>query len=111
MRSSSSTVQRTADAMSVATWVIYATVTIVAVLYSGGLALYTIFGVPIGVAVWGIGLIAAGLHDVRGLAAGGVGGSRPGIALLIGGVVTMAIGLHAWAGGHVRGGQAPSGST
>jgi len=84
--------------MSVATVAIYATVTIVAVLYSGGLALDTIFGVPIGVAVWGIGLIALVYTMYGGLAAVAWADLIQGIALLAGGVVTMAIGLHAVGG-------------
>ncbi len=84
--------------MSVLTVVIYASVTTAAVLYSGGTALETIFGIDrtvsvlviagIGVAyvVWG-GLLAAVWADLF-----------QGSALLVGGIVTIALGIEACGG-------------
>jgi SSS family solute:Na+ symporter len=84
--------------MSIATIVIYATVTITAVLYSGGLTLHTVFGVPLHYAVWGIGLIAAIYTTWGGLAAVAWADLLQGGALLLGGVITLVAGLHAVGG-------------
>ena len=86
--------------MSVLTVVIYAAVTTAAVLYSGATALETIFGVPLPA---GVGLIA-GLAIVYtlwgGLLAAVWADLFQGTALLVGGLLTFAIALHAAGGWH-----------
>ncbi len=84
--------------MAFFTMVIYVTVTITAVLYSGGLTMQTVFGVPLEPAIWGIGIIATLYTAWGGLAAVAWADLIQGIALLLGGLVTVAIGLEA-AGG------------
>ncbi|MBN2088096.1 sodium/solute symporter [candidate division KSB1 bacterium] len=81
--------------MSFATVIIYACVTIVAVLYSGGLTLQTIFGIPLHYGIWGIALIAAIYTTWGGLSSVAWADLVQGGALLIGGLITFFIGLHA----------------
>lgn len=84
--------------MALLTVVVYVVVMLSAVLYSGGLTLNTIFGVPLVPAIWGIGLIAAIYTVFGGLAAIAWADLFQGLALLIGGVLTFLLGLHACGG-------------
>jgi SSS family solute:Na+ symporter len=75
--------------MAFLTMVIYVTVTITAVLYSGGLTLSTIFDVDLALAVWIIGGIAAIYTTWGGLKAVAWADLFQGAGLMIGGLVTM----------------------
>jgi SSS family solute:Na+ symporter len=68
---------------------IYVTVTITAVLYSGGVTLSTIFDTDLSHAVWIIGVIAAVYTTWGGLKAVAWADLFQGIALILGGLVTM----------------------
>lgn len=81
--------------MSFATVIIYSCVTIVAVLYSGGLTLQTIFGIPLHYSIWGIACITAIYTTWGGLSSVAWADLVQGSALLIGGLITFFIGLHA----------------
>jgi SSS family solute:Na+ symporter len=78
--------------------VIYVTVTITAVLYSGGLTLYTIFGMNLTAAVWLTGLLAAVYTTWGGLKAVAWADLFQGSALLLGGLLTLVLGLVAVGG-------------
>jgi SSS family solute:Na+ symporter len=78
--------------------IIYVAVTIAAVLYSGGLTLYTIFGIDLTTAVWIIGIIAAFYTTYGGLRAVVWADLIQGSALIIGGVLTMILGFIAVGG-------------
>lgn len=84
--------------MAVYTMVIYVFVTISAVIYSGALALNTIFGLKLLHAVWLIGGIAALYTTWGGLKAVAWADLFQGSALLIGGAITLILGLHAVGG-------------
>jgi SSS family solute:Na+ symporter len=84
--------------MAFYTMIIYVTVTITAVLYSGGLTLSTIFGMKLGTGVWIIGLIAAVYTTWGGLKAVAWADLFQGAGLLIGGLVTMVLGFIAVGG-------------
>jgi SSS family solute:Na+ symporter len=73
--------------------VIYVAVTITAVLYSGGLALQTIFGMELAWGVVLIGAIAALYTTWGGLKAVAWADLFLGAALLIGGILTMTLGF------------------
>ena len=77
---------------------IYVGVTIAAVLYSGGLTLSTVFDVDLTVAVWLIGLIAAAYTTWGGLGAVAWADLVLGTGLLVGGLITFALGLDACGG-------------
>jgi SSS family solute:Na+ symporter len=84
--------------MAFYTMVIYVGVTITAVLYSGGLALHTIFGMDMVRAVALIGLTALIYTTWGGLKAVVWADLFQGSALLVGGLVTLALGLAAVGG-------------
>lgn len=84
--------------MALFTVIIYITVTMTAVLYSGGLTLATIFGIPLGAAVLSLGFIAALLVTGGGLASVAWADLFLGIALLLGGGLTLVLGLRAVGG-------------
>ncbi len=94
--------------MAVYSTVIYVTVTITAVLYSGGLTLVTIFGqtaadgggswLGLTTAVWIIGGIAALYTTWGGLKAVAWADFFLGSVLLLGGIVTMVLGFNACGG-------------
>lgn len=86
--------------MALITVIIYVTVLLTAVLYSGGITLRTIFGIPLARAVWMIGLIAALYTTWGGLKAVAWADLLQGTALLLGGLVTFALGLKACGGWH-----------
>lgn len=84
--------------MAFYTMVIYVAVTITAVLYSGGLALHTIFDMDITAAVWLIGVIAGLYTTWGGLKAVVWADLFQGSTLLIGGLLTMVLGFVAIGG-------------
>lgn len=84
--------------MAFYTMVIYVGVTIAAVIYSGGITIYTIFNVDITTAVWGIGVIAALYTTWGGLKAVAWADVFQGTALIIGGAVVLVFGLSAVGG-------------
>jgi SSS family solute:Na+ symporter len=84
--------------MAFYTVVIYVAVTIAAVLYSGGLTLQTIFGIDLTLAVWIIGIIAAGYTTYGGLKAVVWADLIQGSALIIGGAITLILGFIAVGG-------------
>jgi len=84
--------------MALYTLIIYVAVTITAVLYSGGLTLYTIFGIKLTHAVWMIGAVAALYTAWGGLKAVAWADLLQGSGLLIGGLVTMILGFIAVGG-------------
>ena len=84
--------------MSVLTVVIYVTVTTTAVLYSGATALETIFGISLPVAIAILCGIAIGYVLWGGLLAAVWADLFQGSALLIGGLVTLGLGLAAVGG-------------
>jgi len=81
--------------MAFYTMVIYVAVTITSVIYSGGIALNTIFGINLIKAVWLIGLVAALYTTWGGLKAVVWADLFQGSGLLFGGLVTLALGLFA----------------
>lgn len=84
--------------MALITVVIYVTVLLTAVLYSGGLTLRTIFGLSLYKSVWLIGIIAALYTTWGGLKAVAWADLFQGVALLVGGLVTFVLGMHACGG-------------
>lgn len=84
--------------MAFFTMLIYVTVTITAVLYSGGLALAAIFDVNLTFGIWLIGLIAAVYTSYGGLKAVAWADFFLGSALIIGGLLTMVLGFRAVGG-------------
>ncbi len=84
--------------MAILTVIIYAAVLITAVLYSGGLTLHTIFGLPLTGSIWLIGIIATLYTAWGGLKAVVWADLFQGSALIIGGLVTCIIGLIAVGG-------------
>jgi SSS family solute:Na+ symporter len=84
--------------MAFYTMVIYVGVTISAVLYSGGITIYTIFDVDLTTAVWGIGITAALYTTWGGLKAVAWADLFQGSALIIGGGVVLVFGLVAVGG-------------
>lgn len=84
--------------MAVLTVIIYVTVLLTAVLYSGGLTLRTIFDVPLTHGVWLIGLLAAIYTTWGGLKAVAWADLFQGLALLAGGLAIFFLGLHACGG-------------
>lgn len=84
--------------MALITVVIYAVVMLPAVLYSGGVTLRAIAGVPLTQAVWVIGLIATAYCAFGGLKAIAWADLLQGLALLAGGILVFFLGLHAVGG-------------
>lgn len=84
--------------MAILTVVIYMTVLLTAVLYSGGLTLNKIFGMDLTLAVWVVGLIAALYTTWGGLKAVAWADLFQGLALLAGGLIVFGLGLHACGG-------------
>ncbi len=84
--------------MAVFTVIIYAGVMLPAVLYSGGVTLRTLAGMNLTTAVWLIGLIGAGYATIGGLKAIAWADLVQGLALLAGGLLVFALGLHAVGG-------------
>jgi len=79
--------------MAFYTMVIYVTVTITAVLYSGGLTLHKIFDMSITKAVWLTGVIAALYTTWGGLKAVAWADLFQGSALIMGGLITVVLGF------------------
>lgn len=84
--------------MALYTVVIYVLVTSATVLYSGGLTLQTIFGMPLSQAVWLIGIIAALYTVWGGLKAVAWADLLQGGGLLLGGFITLFLGFRAVGG-------------
>lgn len=84
--------------MALTTVVIYVAVLLTAVLYSGGLTLRTIFDLSLVKGVWLIGLIATAYTVWGGLKAVAWADLFLGAGLLLGGVITFFLGLHACGG-------------
>jgi len=84
--------------MAFLTVVIYMTVLLTAVLYSGGLTLNKVFGMDLTLAVWLVGLIAALYTTWGGLKAVAWADLFQGLALLTGGLIVFGLGLHACGG-------------
>jgi SSS family solute:Na+ symporter len=84
--------------MAFYTMVIYVGVTIAAVIYSGGITIYTIFNVDLKVAVWGIGIIAALYTTWGGLKAVAWADVFQGTALILGGAIVLFFALSAVGG-------------
>lgn len=85
-------------AMALLTVVVYVFVLLTAVLYSGGVTLRTIFGIPMHLGVWVIGIVAMFYTAIGGLRAVARADLIQGIALLVGGLLTFFLGLHAVGG-------------
>lgn len=84
--------------MAFYTMLIYVFVTISAVIFSGALALNTIFNIKLIIAVWLIGGIAALYTTWGGLKAVAWADLFQGSALIIGGAITMVLGFRAVGG-------------
>jgi SSS family solute:Na+ symporter len=84
--------------MALYTVIIYVFVTVAAVLYSGGLTLYTIFDLDLVQAVWLIGGAAALYTAWGGLKAVAWADLFLGSALILGGVLTLILGFNAVGG-------------
>jgi len=84
--------------MAAYTMVIYVAVSITAVLFSGALTLHTIFGIRLTGAVWMIGGVAALYTAWGGLSAVVWADLIQGGGLLVGGLVTLGLGLRACGG-------------
>jgi SSS family solute:Na+ symporter len=84
--------------MALLTVVIYVTVLITAVLYSGALTISTVFDIDLVMAVWAIGVVAGLYTTVGGLVAVAWADLFQGLALLIGGLLVFWLGLDACGG-------------
>jgi SSS family solute:Na+ symporter len=84
--------------MALYTMIIYVGVTIASVLYSGALALKTIFDVDLTTSIWAIGAIAALYTIWGGLKAVAWADLFQGSALILGGIVVMVLGFVAVGG-------------
>lgn len=84
--------------MAVMTVIIYAVVMLPAVLYSGGVTLRAVAGVPLTQAVWVIGLIATVYAAVGGLKAIAWADLVQGLSLLAAGLLVFGLGLNAVGG-------------
>ncbi len=84
--------------MALTTVVIYVAVLLTAVLYSGGLTLNKVFDISLTKSIWLIGSIAAVYTIWGGLKAIAWADLFQGGALLVGGIVTFFLGLHACGG-------------
>lgn len=81
--------------MSLFLMVVYVCVTIVAVVYSGGLTIHAIFGWPLVPSIWLIGIFAALYTSFGGLKAVIWADLIQGSALILGGAIVLYFGLHA----------------
>ncbi len=81
--------------MSLFLMVVYVCVTIVAVVYSGGLTIHTIFGWPLVPCIWLIGALAAAYTAFGGLTAVIWADLIQGAALIVGGAIVLLLGLNA----------------
>ncbi len=81
--------------MSLFLMVVYVCVTIVAVVYSGGLTIHAIFGWPLVPSIWVIGVLAAAYTTFGGLKAVIWADLIQGSALILGGAIVLYFGLHA----------------
>ena len=77
---------------------IYVGVTISAVLYSGGLTINTIFGLPLAQSVWVVGIIAAAYTSYGGLKSVAWADLFQGTSLIIGGLFVAFVGVQAVGG-------------
>lgn len=84
--------------MAVYTMVIYVGVTIAAVLYSGGITIYTIFDIDLTMSIWIIAIVAALYTTWGGLKAVAWADVFQGSALIIGGAIVLFFGLEAIGG-------------
>ena len=84
--------------MAILTVIIYTTVLLTAVLYSGGLTLHAIFDLDLRVAVWLVGLLAGLYTTWGGLKAVAWADLFLGLALLVGGLIIFGLGLDACGG-------------
>lgn len=84
--------------MAVYTVAVYVLVTTATVLYSGGLTLHTIFGLPLVPSIWLIGVIAALYTVWGGLKAVAWADLFQGAGLMLGGLVTLLLGFRAVGG-------------
>ena len=84
--------------MAIYMMITYVAVTLAAVLYSGALALSTIFQMGLTESVWLIGIIAAIYTTYGGLKAVAWADVFQGTALLIGGMIMLYLGIHAVGG-------------
>lgn len=84
--------------MAMSTMVIYITVTITAVIYSGGLTIYKIFDINLVSSIWIIGIIAAFYTSFGGLKAVVWADLIQGSALIVGGALVMFLGFKAIGG-------------
>ncbi len=78
--------------------IVYIAVSIAAVVYTGALALHTIFDLDLTLSVWLIGLIAAIYTTWGGLKAVAWADLFQGSGLILGGLVVMVLGLKLLAG-------------
>ena len=81
--------------MAFLTVVVYVTVLIVTVLYSGSITLSRIFPISVNASVWIIAAIAAVYTTIGGLRSVAWADLFMGFALLVGGLATMFLGMHA----------------
>ena len=81
--------------MSLFLMAIYVCVTIVAVVYSGGLTIHKIFDWPLVESIWLIGILAAAYTTFGGLTAVIWADLIQGSALILGGALVLFFGLHA----------------
>jgi SSS family solute:Na+ symporter len=84
--------------MAVYMLVAYVLVALATVLYSGALALETMFGIPTTPGIWLIGILAGGYTVYGGLKAVVWSDLIQGVALLAGGALTTVLALHAVGG-------------
>ena len=89
---------RTRTLMAVYMLVAYVLVALATVLYSGALALQTIFDIPTTPGIWLIGLLAGGYTVYGGLKAVVWSDLIQGLALLAGGALATVLALHAVGG-------------
>jgi SSS family solute:Na+ symporter len=95
--------------MAVLTVVIYVVVLLTGVLFSGGVVLRTIFGIPLWQGALAMGVLAAGYTVIGGLKAVAYADLFLGTALLLGGATVFTLGLKA-AGGWSAFAEANAGS-
>ena len=88
----------TRSIMAFFTMIIFVTVTISAVLYSGGLAMNQIFDINLTLSVWSIGAIAALYTVYGGLRSVAWADLFQGTALIVGGIAVTVIGISAVGG-------------
>lgn len=84
--------------MAILTVAIYVVVLLTGVLYSGGVVLRTIFGIPLWQGALAMGILAAGYTAIGGLKAVAYADLLLGTALLAGGALVFILGLNAVGG-------------